>query len=695
MGTVQHIRAPTWKWDNTLEIWYWWDFKNGVKRGLDGTEVESVATPGRVAASAHSPSPPFTTAGTTISGLSDYSIVSTHLLQHHVRLASGFGPSRRLTDKDWKVALEPLKFFLPGQVFSVRRIFAVPSGSTPRERASTQPTQGIHGLVVIKTGILSCSVVPIVAQLATGDIEGHYEVQQHGVVYTTKTAPAISEAEAEMQPYPIKIEPDHGWYTLLPTARIHYGKVHNIEHSAKVLSFGKIAEADKEAFIKQFAEVWSAQLGVSFSIIDPVVETITDMKGNSQGSAIQIVRQNDRESLQVEVPKLSSLGDKSTERSDRIPETSHTQDDEAPIRSPVSTPLPNLEHFPLTQSYAHDPAISTTSDMKPTALDTGVPETLPTVQDSPTERRARKPEVVVINNYDRLYGRLKRFVGLHDSALEQQSVAVQKRHHFERELDAAWESLAQCLQVMDAVKTRVEGLDAAHEELDDAFRKARDRVGSAKSVQKQSAAKRQELSTAESNIRDNTRHMKDLLEWRAAREGLLERMDEMKADIARKSENASAKDIDETLARQRPEVVAFDQAHQRVSMTRMQLQEFEEEHEERRRHHEIALDRGEPGDVKFAEKEQDYEVQKAHLAAALDKDEMNLSARRRECLAAGVLFQDDPSPDDIDVLDSTSGKNLSTLRDEIEDLQASSDRRLDTLAHVDQWVRQLPPSFSA
>nr|OQO30899.1 hypothetical protein B0A51_03182 [Rachicladosporium sp. CCFEE 5018] len=609
MGTVQYPRAPTWKWDNTKGIWYWWDAKNCVRRGLDGTEVEEIDTPGRFPLVVQSPSPPFSGPGTSIS-----------------------------------------------------------------------------------------------------DIEGHFEVQQHGVVYTGEVALAISEAEAEMQPVPIQVEPEYGRYTLLPTARIHYGKVHNIEHSAKVLPFGSIAEAHKESFLKQFAGVWSAQLGLSLGITEPLVETATDTLSNVQASTTQLVRKDDAQQLRVplsdiepalksEVREPDAADVKSIESLANIPEADQIPDLGSQQHPPVSSTIPYKEYLPLTRSHVHTPAMSNSanSDTKPAALNTSVPEPLQTVQHQRTERGPRESELLVNNDdvqlqaeYDRLYGRLKRFVGLHDSALEQQSVAVQKRHHFERELDAAWESLAQCLQVMDnAVRRRADGLDAANEELDEAFRKARDRVGSAKTVQKQSAAKRQELSTAESKIRDNTKEIRELLEWRVATKELLERMDEIKADIARNSENASARDLDETHARQRPEVVAFDKAQQRVGMTRMQLQELEEEYEEQRRRYDIDLDRGSTSNSRFPELKREYDMQKQSLSATLDKDELDLQARRLECEAVGIAFQDDSLLSNIDVLDSKSHNSQSvSFREDDEGLNASSSRQQETLAHVDHHVSQ-------
>ncbi|OQN98505.1 hypothetical protein B0A48_15766 [Cryoendolithus antarcticus] len=695
MPTAQDVVEPVWQHDEKNRIWYWYDAHNDVhRRWDDGSELDTrLLTPGQPH-TAFSPSPPETRSSTSISRWSDGSSVSSRMpLQQGGWNGGLLGPrkrqghSRQSTDiahkLKFRVQSEPLKYFRPGTVFYVRRLYAVPSDTVPRNVADTRSDEKIFGLVVIKIGVLSCSVVPIVPNVTAGDI-GHSEVQQYGIIYTGDTVPKTSAAEIEMQPLPVKVKPDDSEFRLQRSTRINYGKVHNIEHSAKVLPFGRVADGSRDHLLRQFANVWSTQLGVSL-IREEMIPSGVNVNGPPY------------------VP-VTPVGEQSVQRSQVAPERAalkDTHDDQEPISTGISklilgaggqTRTPILAYLPLTQQSAHPTAPPWSMGPETTAAESAstlrVRSTAlsPPTEQSPDQHGTHGNADTALQQaeIDRLYGRLKRYVGLHETVLNQ-------RYDFESGLNSAWESLAQCLQMMDdAIKRRNEGLEAANEQLDEAFREAQKQVSLAKDVQKMTTAKQLELSTTETDIRDNT---EEILAWRLASKETLERIDEMKALAVLASESASAFEAEDG-QNPRPEVLAFRRAQERVGTSKMQLQEFDEEHEERVRRFAMASDRGEPTDPRFAALETEYKTQRTTLAIALEKDEMHLQARRKECSAVGIVFQDDSLLSNREPMDNTSHKSFSIdLHDEDGSLEDSSAHQQEKLALVDRWVQELPAGF--
>ncbi|OQN96408.1 hypothetical protein B0A48_17660 [Cryoendolithus antarcticus] len=687
MQNAYNKHAPEWEWDDTHSTWYWYDARNRVKRRLDdGNELDDSTVSQAPPHSKDSLSPPETISGTSISKWSEGSSISSQLTQQQNVWNGGFVPPGK-PKMQFKVQSEPLKYFRTGTVFSVSQLYGLPSGIASRRVADTQSKHGVHGLVVIKIGVLSCSVVPIVPKLAISSL-GHSEVQQYGIIYTGDTAPDISAAEIEMQPIPIRVDADDIGYKLQRSARIDYGKVHNIEHSAKVWPFGKVSDESRSQLLKQFASVWSAQLGVSLASEERSHES-------NRGSVSEAVPGNPDHAQSHGSPP--NLLDRTTYQGSGGQATSNPAALEDKLVSSTSESTPaGHAYLPLTPAVPQDP-LPSPSTMPDTAALRSVaftPDSYAIASNLPAALSAQRHGKDDIDeakqqqaDLDRLYGRLKRFVGLHETVLNQ-------RYDVETKLNSAWESLAQCLQMMDsAVKKRDQGFDAAHEELDEAFREVRKQVDQAKDVQKSSTAKQLELSTTETDIRDNT---KEILAWRVASKETLDKIGEMKAQVNTRASESSITYVDDHQAQAhlRPEVVAFRQAQQRVGLSRVQLQELYEEYDEQLRAHTLASDRGEATDPHFPERKREFAVQKQALLLALDKDELDLQARRRECSAAGIIFQVDTLPADMHNMEGASHRGVSLgPRDQDESVDTSSERISESFALVKDWVQQLPARF--
>ncbi|KAK6432906.1 hypothetical protein LTR95_010919 [Oleoguttula sp. CCFEE 5521] len=686
MQTVRGAKAPEWKWDRTNRIWYWHDARNGVYRGIDGTEFHDFALLDRPS-TIGSPISPRSRSSASISQSSEASSTSSYLLQHRRGedsglVGSGFKQrhSRQAVENAYKVRPDPLKFFLTGTVFSVRHLYPIPSGTVSRNAGEAQSSRGVHGLVVIKAGLLSCSVVPIVAKLTTSDLEGHFEVGQHGIIYTGTVVPITSKAEAGMQRIPIKVLPDETGFTLKPSSRVNYGKVHNIEHSAKVRPFGRLAPESKTHFVSQFASVWSEQLGISLHS-----EDVSRRHGTLDDELASINPADENGVTWPHALDPVDVPDADNEDTMALPGDRCPPEIARDILTPVSVAEVVGETSDQSQGawsqqklIAEGLSVAALSNVTPAAQISG-PATIDDLTPSSNAIAGRGDIIKQQAEVDRLAGRLRRFVGLHVEVLGQ-------RHDFERTLDSAWESLAQCLQIIDSVvDARMQGSDAASEALEEAFNLARERVNLARSTQRESTSKQQELSTTETAIRGQTKVI--LEEWRLAKEQTLER-------VIDNSDSAASRTLPDPLFFQRPEVVAFMEVQQNISILNAQLTELEDEFETKHILHEVALDRSEPTDPQYPELLEEFISQKELLLRMLEVDVLSLEARRRECVAAGVVFQTEPTVASLDAWDTTSRRSDQLAHTysiaehkSVEELRVQGEQ---ARAHVDDWVDRLP-----
>lgn len=90
---------------------------------------------------------------------------------------------------------------------------------------------------------------------------------EHAIIYTGKIAPTPQRdeqpkrGEAGLLSPPIRVDADDIAEKLDPMSRIDFGRVFNIEHNAKVRSFGKVHTASQANLMYQFRTVWTSNMG--------------------------------------------------------------------------------------------------------------------------------------------------------------------------------------------------------------------------------------------------------------------------------------------------------------------------------------------------------------------------------------------------------------------------------------------------
>lgn len=121
----------------------------------------------------------------------------------------------------------------------------------------------VRRFVVVKEGKVSCTAIPMTTYNGQGVGKKGVKKSDHVIVHTGKTAPApmpgekpnITENEAGMQPFPIRIDPDLKTDALSPESRLDFGKPCPIHHNVKVKSFGMVNRASLQALISQWRDV--------------------------------------------------------------------------------------------------------------------------------------------------------------------------------------------------------------------------------------------------------------------------------------------------------------------------------------------------------------------------------------------------------------------------------------------------------
>lgn len=108
----------------------------------------------------------------------------------------------------------------------------------------------VYRWIVVKEGDHSCTSVRITSYSGQGVAKQGVKKADHVVVFLGQQPPPDVAAErprsdeAPMQPYPIRIDPDHTQEARLDfMSRLDLGKPMTIQHYAKVKSFGKVNRA--------------------------------------------------------------------------------------------------------------------------------------------------------------------------------------------------------------------------------------------------------------------------------------------------------------------------------------------------------------------------------------------------------------------------------------------------------------------
>jgi hypothetical protein len=69
-------------------------------------------------------------------------------------------------------------------------------------------------------------------------------VEDHGIIYTSKSAPDLSAGESTSHKIAIQVQPTGG-ELLQPEARINYAKKFAVEHHVQVVDIGMVVEEHK------------------------------------------------------------------------------------------------------------------------------------------------------------------------------------------------------------------------------------------------------------------------------------------------------------------------------------------------------------------------------------------------------------------------------------------------------------------
>ncbi|KAF2823149.1 hypothetical protein CC86DRAFT_300134 [Ophiobolus disseminans] len=98
----------------------------------------------------------------------------------------------------------------------------------------------IRYFVVVRNKGSFSQCIPIQTYKGRGATKPNLNVDDHGVIHTSKTAPVLLPGE-QLTKYSIRVQPDEA-ETLEPSSRVNYGKAYAVEHNVKVLNIGMVVE---------------------------------------------------------------------------------------------------------------------------------------------------------------------------------------------------------------------------------------------------------------------------------------------------------------------------------------------------------------------------------------------------------------------------------------------------------------------
>lgn len=114
---------------------------------------------------------------------------------------------------------------------------------------------------------------PIVSYGNQGVAKEGETKSDHGIIYIGRQAPSPSPSEAarpgeaEMQSWPVRVDPESPHEKLEAMSRINYGKVYTVEHNVKVRCVGTVHPHSLPLLLQQFQIVWfKGQAGPDLSV---------------------------------------------------------------------------------------------------------------------------------------------------------------------------------------------------------------------------------------------------------------------------------------------------------------------------------------------------------------------------------------------------------------------------------------------